>query len=185
MLFGLIMPKRDAAAFEQLCAPYSGMVYRHCLHMLKHPQDAEDAAQESMLRAFRAFSSFHGSGVATWLYRIAHNTCLDVLKSAHHRRESLLPEDFDAPDASPTPEDAYMQSDESQRLWQLVQELPLPQQTVLSLYYGENMSYDAIARATGMLPGTVKSRLSRAKEALKEKLSENGNQTDPSVVCSK
>ena len=47
-----------AEAFERLCAPYSGMVYRHCLHMLGNPHEAEDAAQESMLRAFRAFDAF-------------------------------------------------------------------------------------------------------------------------------
>ena len=67
-----------AEAFERLCAPYSGMVYRHCLHMLGNPHEAEDAAQESMLRAFRAFDAFRGDAVASWLFRIAHNTCLDA-----------------------------------------------------------------------------------------------------------
>ena len=67
-----------AEAFERLCAPYSGMVYRHCLHMLGNPHEAEDAAQESMLRAFRAFDGFRGDAVASWLFRIAHNTCLDL-----------------------------------------------------------------------------------------------------------
>ena len=56
-----------AEAFERLCAPYSGMVYRHCLHMLGNPHEAEDAAQESMLRAFRAFDAFRGDAVASWL----------------------------------------------------------------------------------------------------------------------
>ena len=74
-----------AEAFERLCAPYSGMVYRHCLHMLGNPHEAEDAAQESMLRAFRAFDAFRGDAVASWLFRIAHNTCLDILKSARVR----------------------------------------------------------------------------------------------------
>ena len=69
-----------AEAFERLCAPYSGMVYRHCLHMLGNPHEAEDAAQESMLRAFRAFDGFRGDAVASWLFRIAHNTCLDILE---------------------------------------------------------------------------------------------------------
>ena len=50
-----------AEAFERLCAPYSGMVYRHCLHMLGNPHEAEDAAQESMLRAFRAFDAFRAT----------------------------------------------------------------------------------------------------------------------------
>ena len=83
-----------AEAFERLCAPYSGMVYRHCLHMLGNPHEAEDAAQESMLRAFRAFDAFRGDAVASWLFRIAHNTCLDILKSARVRRESLTLDTF-------------------------------------------------------------------------------------------
>ena len=75
--------------FEQRCGPYASMVYRHCLHMLRNEQEAQDAAQESMLRAYRAYPSFRGKGVAKWLYAIAHNTCLDVLKSARYRREQL------------------------------------------------------------------------------------------------
>ena len=167
---------RAADDFEQRCGPYAGMVYRHCLHMLKNPHEAEDAAQESMLRAFRAYSSFRGKGVASWLYAIAHNTCLDIIKSARYRRETATlddPEnDFQQTDHSPTPEAAYVQKAEDEQLWQLVMELPDEQQTMLSLFYGENMTYEQIAQATGTRVGTVKSRLSRAKENLAKKLKE-------------
>ena len=84
-----------AESFERRCGPYAPMVYRHCLHMLKHPQEAEDAAQESMLRAFRAYENLTGEGVATWLFRIAHNTCLDILKSARMRRQQAMPEGWE------------------------------------------------------------------------------------------
>ncbi|MEG0901719.1 MAG: sigma factor, partial [Clostridia bacterium] len=60
---------QTAERFSECCAPYAGMVYRHCLHMLRTPHDAEDAAQEAMLRAFRAYGDFHGTAVATWLFR--------------------------------------------------------------------------------------------------------------------
>ena len=164
-------------SFEERCAPYAGMVYRHCLHMLRNVHEAEDAAQESMLRAFRAYPSFRGKGVASWLYAIAHNTCLDVLKSARYRREQMTLDDpenpFQQADPSLTPEEAYVQQEENERLWQLVMELSEEQQTILSLYYGEQMTYEQIAQATGMRIGTVKSRLSRAKEALAGKLEEN------------
>ena len=175
-MFGISIhqPKDD---FEQRCAPYAGMVYRHCLHMLRNVHEAEDAAQESMLRAFRAYPSFRGKGVASWLYAIAHNTCLDVLKSARYRREQMTLDDpentFQQADPSLTPEEAYVQQEENERLWQLVMELTEEQQTILSLYYGEQMTYEQIAQATGMRIGTVKSRLSRAKEALAGKLEEN------------
>lgn len=168
--------KPSAEAFEQLCAPYAPMVYRHCLHMLRSPHEAEDAAQESMLRAFRAFGSFRGAGAASWLFRIAHNTCLDILKSARHQRESAVLDggEYDLTDDSPTPEDAYVCSAEDERLWQAVLTLPPEQQTLLQLYYGEGMAYDAIAEATGLRMGTVKSRLSRAKENLRKYFSDAG-----------
>lgn len=167
----------DANAFEQLCAPYSGMVYRHCLHMLKNPHDAEDAAQESMLRAFRAFSRFHSGGVATWLFRIAHNTCLDILKSARHRRESATLDEWremhgDPADTAATPEEAYVTAASDERLWQAVLALPEEQQALITLFYGEGMRYEEIARATGLRDGTVKSRLNRAKAALRKRLEE-------------
>ena len=171
-----IMPDRGES-FEERCAPYAGMVYRHCLHMLKNVQEAEDAAQESMLRAFRAYPAFRGKGAASWLYAIAHNTCLDILKSARYRREVMTLDDpeneWQQVSDSPAPDEAYVQKAEDERLWQLVMTLPQEQQTMLSLYYGENMSYEQIARATGVRVGTVKSRLSRAKEQLTKKLKEN------------
>lgn len=159
----------QAQAFERLCAPYSAMVYRHCLHMLKDPHEAEDAAQESMLRAFRAYDGYRGEGTATWLYRIAHNTCLDILRSARWKRESLpydeLPE---TADPSPTPEEAYQKRSRREQLWQAVEQLPTDQQVILSLYYGENASYEALSRLLKLPEGTVKSRLNRAKAHLRQ-----------------
>lgn len=167
----------DAEEFEALCAPYSSMVYRHCRMMLKHPQEAEDAAQETMLRAFRAFSRRRGRGVAAWLFAIAHNTCLDILKSARYRRKSVMLDSwweiYGVPeDPSPGPEGAYVQSAEADCLWAAVGELNKRQQLLITLYYGENLSYADIAKATGLREGTVKSTLSRAKEALRRRLTE-------------
>lgn len=155
--------------FTSECAPYAPMVYRHCLHMLRNTHEAEDAAQESMLRAFRAYGRYRGDGVASWLYRIAHNTCLDVLKSARMKRSALLPQEGDEPrDPSPNPEEKYLDTADREALWAEVQKLPLEQQTLLSLYYGENMSYQELSAALSLPEGTVKSRLSRAKEALRK-----------------
>ena len=80
--------------------------------------------------------------------------------------------DFQQADQSPAPDEAYVKKAEDEQLWQLVMTLPQEQQTMLSLYYGENMSYEDIAKATGVRMGTVKSRLSRAKENLMKKLKE-------------
>ena len=160
----------NAERFTAECTPYAPMVYRHCLHMLRNPQEAEDAAQESMLRAFRAYERYRGDGVASWLYRIAHNTCLDVLKSARMKRAApLAGESAPEPtDPAPTPEERYLADSDRDALWAEVQKLPLEQQTLLSLYYGENMSYQELSAALSLPEGTVKSRLSRAKDALRK-----------------
>ena len=163
----------DADAFTSLCAPYEGLVYRHCLQMLKNEADAQDAAQEAMLRAYRAIGRFHGfSRVPTWLYRIAHNVCLDMLKSPRARAEAasldaLGDAGFDPPDGAPTPEDAYEQRVERERLAEAVARLPRSQQVLVALRYGDGLSYEALAEALHLSPGTVKSSLSRAKEKLR------------------
>lgn len=165
----------QAELFERRCGPYAPMVYRHCLHMLRLPQEAEDAAQETMLRAFRAFDTLTGDGVATWLFRIAHNTCLDVLKSARMRRQTAMPEGWEeAPDASPTPDQVYEARSGKEALWQAVSQLKPEMQVLLDLYYGQQLSYEEMAAATGLSQGTLKSRLSRAREALKRILEEEG-----------
>ncbi len=164
------MPKESLAQqFERRCGPYAPMVYRHCLHMLRHQQEAEDAAQESMLRAFRAFDSLAGQGVATWLFRIAHNTCLDVLKSARMRRQQAMPEGWEeTPDTAPTPEAHYETNAQREALWQAVSRLKPEHQVLLDLYYAQQMSYEEMAEATGLAQGTLKSRLGRAREALRK-----------------
>ncbi|NLO85576.1 MAG: sigma-70 family RNA polymerase sigma factor [Clostridiales bacterium] len=169
--------RSEADRFTEICEPYAAMVYRHCLHMLKNHHDAQDAAQETMLRAFRSFSSYKGKGVATWLFRIAHNTCLDIVKSARYKRESatldqMQDNGFTPVSGESTPEQVYERSAADDALWDAVMTLPQEQQTLLTLFYGEGMSYEELAKVTGMRQGTVKSRLNRAKVSLREKLNE-------------
>lgn len=166
----------DSEAFFELVSPFSGMVYRHCLHMLHTPADAEDAAQEAMLRAYRSFPRFLGhSAVATWLYRIAHNTCLDMLKKPLRQRESASLEQlreagFEPSDHREPPDVAYVLAADTQRLKNAISKLPTEQQALLNLRYGEGLSYEQLASTTGMREGTVKSRLNRAKARLRELL---------------
>ena len=166
----------DADAFEALVSPFSGMVYRHCLQMMKNPADAEDTAQEAMLRAYRAMPRFLAkSSVATWLFRIAHNTCLDALRRPARQRENASLEamketGFDPESAGDTPEEAYVRAEEARRVQQAVLRLPEDQQALLNLRYGENMSYEQLAQITGLREGTVKSKLNRAKAKLRESM---------------
>jgi RNA polymerase sigma-70 factor (ECF subfamily) len=162
----------NADAFVKLCAPFEGMVYRRCLQILKNPADAQDAAQEAMLRAFRSFASFEErSELATWLYRIAHNVSLDFLKRAYRKREGAsldgMRDTGFEPSGGASPEDAYLQSSERDTLREAVETLTERQQALLSLRYGDEMSYSQIAKAMHLTLGTVKSALSRAKEDLR------------------
>ncbi len=169
----------DVDAFAELCAPFSQMLYRHCLHMLGQEADAQDAAQEALLRAFRAMPRFMGqSGVATWLYRIAHNACLDMLKRPQRKRENVSVEQlreggFEPEAAGDDPEAAYVKTEAAQRVQAAIRKLPREQQLLLDLRYGEGLSYEELARVTGIREGTVKSKLSRAKDRLQELLQEN------------
>lgn len=163
----------DADAFTALCAPFASMVYRHCLQLLKDPDDAQDAAQEAMLRAYRSVASFEGrSELGTWLFRIAHNVSLDALKRGYRRRETasldtMRTQGYDPP-ADGDPESAYLHQSEQAALREAVAALPPRQQTLLSLRYGDGMTYEQIAKVMGLKTGTVKSALNRAKEALRE-----------------
>jgi len=171
--------KGNADAFTALCAPYEGLVYRHCLQVLHNPADAEDAAQEAMLRAYRAMPTFRAdSNVATWLFRIAHNVCLDFLKRPRSKRESvsldaLREEGFEPADEQPTPESRYVEASEQERLREVIAQLPDEQQALLSLRYGDGLSYEELSQTLGIGLGTVKSKLSRAKEKLRSLIHSN------------
>ena len=175
----------DADAFTALCGPYEGLVYRHCLQMLRNRTDAEDAAQEALLRAYRSMPRFRADcGVATWLYRIAHNVCLDVLKRPQSKTdiaslETLRESGYEPPDDAQTPESAYLAQSDAERLADAVAELPDEQRTLISLRYGDGLSYDELALATGLTLGTVKSRLNRAKERLRALMEKTCAPPDP------
>ena len=163
----------DADAFAALCAPLEGMVYRHCLLMLGNPADAQDAAQEAMLCAFRAMPRFMGaSSVSTWLFRIAHNVCLDWLKRPQTRRAALSLNAMaeagqEPPDPREEPESRYLRQSEQELLREALNHLSPENQALLTLRYGDQLSYEDLAGILSIPEGTVKSRLNRAKEKLR------------------
>lgn len=180
----LLRAKRgEAAAFEQLAGPLEGMVYRLCLHMLRQPQEAEDAAQEAMLRAYRALPRFMGvSRFSTWLYRIAKNTCLDRLRRQKTAGESVSLEHlreggYDAPDRAAPPDERHEQIESQRRIAAAIERLPDDMRALLLLRFGENLSYDELSACLHLPPGTVKSRLSRARDKLRKILQDDAEET--------
>ncbi|MBQ8587437.1 MAG: sigma-70 family RNA polymerase sigma factor [Oscillospiraceae bacterium] len=174
----------SAEAFEQLVLKYQTAVYNLCLRMTGDPEDAADMTQESFLKAWRNLESFQGnSAFSTWLYRLASNTCLDHLRSVKRKPQlSLVMEDedgetqaLDVPDSAPSPEEQVIALDEQSRLNDALQALDEDQRQILILRAVNGLSYTEIAEALHLKEGTVKSRLARAREQLRKKLQQNGN----------
>ena len=174
----------DADAFEQLVLKYQTPIYNLCFRMVGNAEDAADLSQESFLKAWNHLSSFHfEAAFSTWLYRLASNTCLDFLRSVkRHPQVSLTVEDndgeeatLDIPDSAPSPEESLISSEEAALLARAMAELEPEQRQILTLRVVNEMSYADIADILRIREGTVKSRLSRAREALRKKLLIIGN----------
>ena len=160
-------------------------VYNLALRLLGNPSDAEDLAQDALLRALRALPKFRGDcKVSTWVYRITINTWNNRVRSETRRGLwKLLPLDFlfsrdgeeDAgrePPAPDAPLDSGIETSESGALVQkALLELDFESRAVVVLRELQGQSYQEIAVALDIPEGTVKSRLSRAREALKQRLS--------------
>ncbi len=163
--------------FERLVAPLERQVYFTCLRMMGNPQDAEDCAQESLLKAWRAFSGFRGdSKPSTWLYTITTRCCLDALKRRRDpvSLDALGEEGWEVADEGPSP---YLKLEEAERKRLLQHAIGLlgpEQRAALVLCDLQGLSYQDAADAMNCPIGTVRSRLGRARAALKIILSKEG-----------
>jgi RNA polymerase sigma-70 factor (ECF subfamily) len=152
----------DLHAFEALVGRHQGAVYRVALRMLGS-EDAEDAAQEALVQAWRALSTFRAeSGFSTWLYRIVTNRCLKA-RAARHPMEAL-PEVLI--DRGSDPAEALAQSERLHALARGVLALPAEQRAALVLRELEGLSYEQIAQALGVTVPAVKGRIHRARLGL-------------------
>ena len=186
----------DMAAFEQLVTTHQPAIYRLALRMTGNPEDAADMTQEAFLRAWRGLGSFQAdSSLSTWLFRLTSNVCIDFLRAA--RRHLVVPisgldadgEEYtlDAPDPAKLPEEELLAREEREELravrtrleallGEKAERLLAPEQRlILSLRVENDLSYTDIAAVLGVREGTVKSRLARARDQLRKKLSQSGN----------
>lgn len=174
----------DMAAFEQLVTTHQPAIYRLALRMTGNPEDAADMTQEAFLRAWRGLGSFQAdSSLSTWLFRLTSNVCIDFLRAA--RRHLVVPisgldadgEEYtlDAPDPAKLPEEELLAREEREELRAAMALLAPEQRLILSLRVENDLSYTDIAAVLGVREGTVKSRLARARDQLRKKLSQSGN----------
>lgn len=173
----------DTAAFEALVLRYQTQVYSLAFRMVGNEADAQDLAQEAFVRAWRALDSFQfSSQFSTWLYRLTSNICIDFLRSQKKRKHislTVLQDDeqqqWDMPDHRPLPEEQIMVSQEREALAKAIASLDPEYRQVLILRIVNDCSYQQISQIMGIREGTVKSRLSRAREQLRKKLAQSGN----------
>lgn len=161
----------DNSAFAGIIGIYQDRIYSFAFRLLKDPVAAEEAAQEAFVKAFRGLSSYNSSyPFSSWLFRIAHNACMDALRSGN-KNVSLDTEDFpDLPDLSAGVEAKVADSIDSERIEAMLAALPPLYSEVLLLAFKENMGPAEIAAVIGAPEGTVKARLFRGRELMKVKL---------------
>jgi len=160
---------RHARAFDLVVPAYKDRVFRLAYSILKERAAAEDAAQETFVRVWKALPRFDGrAALGTWIYAITRNTCLMELR---RRRPTVS---FDDPDSTEAQHAAASiatgPADDPERdnLLRLVEALPRNQQEAVRLFYLEDRSYETVAEQLGMPLGTVKNLLHRARKRLME-----------------
>ena len=160
----------DRNAFSELVRMHARGVFNVVYRMCGDELIAEDAAQETFIRAWSHLGSFRtDSSLRNWLYRIALNTATDMLR----REKRTLPgdvDDFQLVDPQPGPEGIYLQVERTELVQAAIQSLPDASRAVLVLKEYEGLSYREIADALDIPIGTVMSRLNYARRVLKEKL---------------
>jgi RNA polymerase sigma-70 factor (ECF subfamily) len=168
--------RQELGSFETLMLPHLDAAYNLAKWLLKNEDDARDVVQESYLRAFRSFGGFHGSNGRPWLLTIVRNTAYSLIKK---NQNAHLTTTFDEKEHLPDRESAspatlLEQNEESKLVRRAIDRLPDEFREILVLRHLEGLSYKEIADVTQLAPGTVMSRLARARAKLKEFLKADG-----------
>ena len=170
----------DEAACAELVTTHERMVYQLALHLLGDRDEALDLSQEVFFSVFRTIGHFRGhSALKTWIYRIVINQARNRQRWWRRRHKSDLVSldqhvaahgDLRQPGEHTSPDRAYARKELAEKLWTALDRLPFDQRTVIVLREIDGLSYDEIAFSLGVAIGTVKSRLTRARQALRHQL---------------
>jgi RNA polymerase sigma-70 factor (ECF subfamily) len=171
--------KGNLDAFNELVLAYQDLAYHHAYGLLRDLGLADDATQDSFLRAFQHITEFRGGSFRAWLLKIVTNSAYDMLRrSKRHPTQSLYPEDeygdeIESPvwlaDGTSVPE-TVEQSEFLKDLYRMIDELPAVYRAVLTLVDLYELDYAEVAEALKIPIGTVKSRLARARLKISKKL---------------
>lgn len=176
--------KGDVDAFGMLIKEHEKKAFNIAYRFLKNPEDAQDITQEAFLRAFRSIKKFKGnSSFSTWLYRIINNTCIDFIRAKQNKVSDSIDKtinydgeelELQIPSDKNDPVELTETSEISALMKSVLAELPDDQKMAIVLRDIQGFSYQEIAEITGVGMGTVKSRINRARLALKELIQQRG-----------
>jgi len=161
----------SAATFEDLAVPLFDQLYNFARWLTRDAAEAEDLVQETYAKALRGFSTFQaGTNFRAWIFRILRNSFLNSRTGLKTTIPLGEEEDNELASADPTPEGVLLAKMDQKTVRQALEDLPVHFREVLLLCEVEEMSYEEIAQTVGIPIGTVMSRLSRARKALRGKL---------------
>ena len=184
----------NTALFEQLVTEHQKTVYNLALRKLGRPEDAADASQEAFLRAYTSLADYRGEGrFSAWLYRLTANVCLDMLRKRKRRGEVPLTwETADGEEeALPLPDERFCPETEAEKkelrraVQRAMRKLPPDFAHILALREVGGLSYAEIAEQLKLEPGTVKSRICRARKKMLALLCADGNFSPPETSAGK
>jgi RNA polymerase sigma-70 factor (ECF subfamily) len=167
----------DSGSFEELALPLFDRLYSFARWLTQDRSEAEDLVQEACMKALKGFDSYRqGTNFRAWIFRILRNTFLTSRPGLHAAAALSLDSDESAPVeplAHGTPESILISSLERQAIQTALGELPVQYREVILLCDVEEMSYQEIAETLAMPIGTVMSRLSRGRKAMRKLLTES------------
>ena len=160
----------NVGSFEEALLPHLDAAHNLARWLLRNEQDAQDVVQEAYLRAFRSFGGFHGGNGRAWLLTIVRNTAYTVLKKNHAvDLTTTFDEEIHATEyESVSPATILEHREDAELLKQAMDELPAEFREILVLRHQEGLPYKEIAEIAQIPPGTVMSRLARARAKLRE-----------------
>lgn len=172
----------DQDAFELLVHQYEKRVFALTVRMCGNPDDAAEAAQEAFLSAWQGLPFFRGdSSFSTWLYRLASNACVDLLRREGRRRSQAGPSlddeelNLDLPTSAPSPHEQVERQELREEIEKGLAALSPAYREVLVLREIHQLSYDEISQVLQLDVGTVKSRINRGRKQLRNFLLLSGN----------
>ena len=162
-------------SWDELVRQHADRVYRLAYRLSGNQHDAEDLTQETFIRVFRSLQNYQPGTFEGWLHRITTNLFLDMVRRRGRIRMDALPEDYDrVPSDQPNPEQIYHDSRLGPDLQCALDSLPAEFRAEVVLCDIEGLSYEEIGATLGVKLGTVRSRIHRGRQALRDHLAANG-----------